>query len=174
MTDNDAFIASIREHPDDDVRRLIYADWLEEHDEAAKGEYLRIVHALMTLPEEDSKREGLISRLLVISESVEAEWREAVGRRFDLVLEGWLANAATNVIRGLRTLAGFTLGVGQGVAHAQPRPLRLQTNRLREELEAFLNSINVNRFDLESPKSNMFRIVPTPLSPSALADASSE
>ena len=31
MTKQDAFLANIIEHPDDDAPRLIYAHWLEEH-----------------------------------------------------------------------------------------------------------------------------------------------
>ena len=30
MPVEDAFLADIRDHPDDDTPRLIYADWLEE------------------------------------------------------------------------------------------------------------------------------------------------
>jgi uncharacterized protein (TIGR02996 family) len=31
MTQDEAFLEAIREQPDDDAPRLIYADWLEEH-----------------------------------------------------------------------------------------------------------------------------------------------
>jgi uncharacterized protein (TIGR02996 family) len=41
MNDDRAFIQSIQEHPDDDSRRLVYADWLEERGDA-RGEYLRL------------------------------------------------------------------------------------------------------------------------------------
>jgi uncharacterized protein (TIGR02996 family) len=41
MNDNDAFLRAIREDPHDPGRRLVYADWLEEHGDP-KGEYLRV------------------------------------------------------------------------------------------------------------------------------------
>jgi uncharacterized protein (TIGR02996 family) len=36
-----AFIQDIKDHPDDDVPRLIFADWLEEHGDP-RGEFLRV------------------------------------------------------------------------------------------------------------------------------------
>jgi uncharacterized protein (TIGR02996 family) len=42
----DAFLRDIREHPDDDAVRLIYADWLEEHARSdadrARAEFIRV------------------------------------------------------------------------------------------------------------------------------------
>lgn len=37
-----AFLRSIIDKPDDDVRRLAYADWLDEHDEPARAELIRV------------------------------------------------------------------------------------------------------------------------------------
>jgi uncharacterized protein (TIGR02996 family) len=31
VSDEDALLAAIREHPDEDTPRLAYADWLDEH-----------------------------------------------------------------------------------------------------------------------------------------------
>ena len=33
MTRDEAFLADILEHPDDDAPRLVYADWLEEQED---------------------------------------------------------------------------------------------------------------------------------------------
>jgi uncharacterized protein (TIGR02996 family) len=38
MTDRDALLAAVRESPDDDLPRLIYADWLDEHSNALPEE----------------------------------------------------------------------------------------------------------------------------------------
>ena len=40
MNERDCFIRQICEQPDDDVRRLVFADWLEEHGEP-EGAVLR-------------------------------------------------------------------------------------------------------------------------------------
>lgn len=45
MTEHDAFIQAIVESPDDDGLRLIFADWLDEHDDP-RGEFIRIQCAL--------------------------------------------------------------------------------------------------------------------------------
>ncbi len=42
MSDCDALLAAILAHPDDDTPRLVYADWLDEHDEPDRAEFIRI------------------------------------------------------------------------------------------------------------------------------------
>ena len=42
MNEERAFVAAILERPDDDVTKLVYADWLEEQSDP-RGEYLRLM-----------------------------------------------------------------------------------------------------------------------------------
>ena len=42
MTHDDAFLQAILETPDDDTPRLIYADWLDEHGDVARAEFIRL------------------------------------------------------------------------------------------------------------------------------------
>src|SRR5207244_10968268 len=42
MSLQDAFLADIIADPDDDAVRLIYADWLMEHDQPERGEFIRL------------------------------------------------------------------------------------------------------------------------------------
>lgn len=42
MSDEDALIAAIIANPDEDTPRLVYADWLEEHGDAGRGEFIRL------------------------------------------------------------------------------------------------------------------------------------
>jgi uncharacterized protein (TIGR02996 family) len=46
MTDADALLAAVLAEPDDDGPRLVYADWLEEHGESARAEFVRTQLAL--------------------------------------------------------------------------------------------------------------------------------
>ena len=46
MSDEAAFLEVLKANPADDTARLVYADWLDEHDEPAKAEYLRLVARL--------------------------------------------------------------------------------------------------------------------------------
>lgn len=42
MDERAALLRAILEQPEDDTVRLVYADWLEEHDEAERGEFIRL------------------------------------------------------------------------------------------------------------------------------------
>lgn len=47
---NTAFLADILEHPDDDTPRLVYADWLEDHGEPQRAEFIRVQCELVARP----------------------------------------------------------------------------------------------------------------------------
>jgi uncharacterized protein (TIGR02996 family) len=53
--DHDPFVAAIHAEPDDDVPRLIYADWLDEHGDP-RGPFVRAQVALARLPVDDPQR----------------------------------------------------------------------------------------------------------------------
>src|SRR5262245_30371450 len=42
MTHDDAFLQDITSHPQDDTPRLIYADWLEEHGQPERAQFIRV------------------------------------------------------------------------------------------------------------------------------------
>jgi uncharacterized protein (TIGR02996 family) len=42
MTDREALLRAVCENPDDDLPRLVFADWLEEHDEPDRAEFIRL------------------------------------------------------------------------------------------------------------------------------------
>lgn len=70
MTHEAAFLAAIAEHPEDSVLRLVYADWLDEHDEPSKAAFLRAECAPQTSRD----------HLRRIAEPLSGEWLAAVGR----------------------------------------------------------------------------------------------
>jgi uncharacterized protein (TIGR02996 family) len=54
MSDEPALLAAIRAHPDEDTPRLMYADWLDEHGQPDRAEFIRLqcavaVHEAPTL-----------------------------------------------------------------------------------------------------------------------------
>src|SRR5262245_11888179 len=57
MTHDDPFVESIVEASDDDAPRLIYADWLEEHDDPDRAAFIPVQIELARLPEGDPRRE---------------------------------------------------------------------------------------------------------------------
>jgi uncharacterized protein (TIGR02996 family) len=57
--DEAALLASIREHPDDDARRLVYADWLDDHGDPQRAAFIRVQCRLAALDEDDPQRREL-------------------------------------------------------------------------------------------------------------------
>lgn len=51
MRDNEALFQTILENPDDDAPRLVYADWLEEHGDSARAEFIRVQCQMAVLNE---------------------------------------------------------------------------------------------------------------------------
>jgi uncharacterized protein (TIGR02996 family) len=62
MRERDALLAAICEAPDDDAPRRIFADWLDDHGETARAEFIRVQLRLAALNEEDPERETLVRR----------------------------------------------------------------------------------------------------------------
>jgi uncharacterized protein (TIGR02996 family) len=55
------FLEAICENPDDDVPRLVYADWLEERGDP-RGEFIRLQCTLASMPDDDERRWSLLAR----------------------------------------------------------------------------------------------------------------
>jgi uncharacterized protein (TIGR02996 family) len=52
----EAFLRAVVEQPDDDVLRLVYADWLDDQGDAERAEFIRLQVELARLPEGDAAR----------------------------------------------------------------------------------------------------------------------
>lgn len=46
MSDEDALLAAIAAHPEEDTPRLVYADWLDEHGQPIRAEFIRVQIAI--------------------------------------------------------------------------------------------------------------------------------
>src|SRR4051794_2171970 len=67
-------VQAIIESPEDDTLRLVYADWLDDHGEGARAEFIRLQSALARLPEDDGRREQYASREKELLEQHQEEW----------------------------------------------------------------------------------------------------
>jgi uncharacterized protein (TIGR02996 family) len=61
-----AFLQTIRESPDDDTPRLVYADWLEEHGDADRAEFIRLQIERSRLPGADPADRPLRNRAVAL------------------------------------------------------------------------------------------------------------
>jgi uncharacterized protein (TIGR02996 family) len=97
MSDEQALLAAIRAHPDDDAPRLIYADWLEERGDA-RGEFLRAECLLARHSPRHGEYPRLKARLRAIGLRLEVGWLALVSRApvwlepecFFFASQGWV------------------------------------------------------------------------------------
>jgi uncharacterized protein (TIGR02996 family) len=64
MSDADGLFRAIIDQPEDDVPRLVYADWLDEHGEPDRAAFIRAQCELARLPLEDERASELTARSL--------------------------------------------------------------------------------------------------------------
>ncbi len=79
MNHEQAFLQAIREAPDDDAPRLIYADWVEEQggaSRAARADFIRIQCRLAELSDDDLARDWLEDEAADLLAEHEAEWTD--------------------------------------------------------------------------------------------------
>jgi uncharacterized protein (TIGR02996 family) len=78
MADHSGFLEAINAEPDDDVPRLIYADWLEDHGEPERAEFIRVQCRAATLPWDD-ERDALEDRAEELLRNHEDQWLGSLG-----------------------------------------------------------------------------------------------
>lgn len=72
MSDEKALLAAIWEHPHEDTPRLMYADWLDEHDQAPRAELIRVQVELAGLSGDDPRYDALEAK----DETLLAAWQK--------------------------------------------------------------------------------------------------
>jgi uncharacterized protein (TIGR02996 family) len=82
MTEEQAFLTAILERPDDDATKLVYADWLEEHDDP-RCEFLRwmvkVRQERVVTPEQRQRHNELSAALAELRTQVWQAWRARRG-----------------------------------------------------------------------------------------------
>ena len=74
MTEDEAFLQDILAQPDDDTPRLVYADWLEDHGDPDRAEFIRVQCELDKLGEWDERWEELKQREQRALRGYRKEW----------------------------------------------------------------------------------------------------
>jgi uncharacterized protein (TIGR02996 family) len=74
MGERQAFFDAITAAPDDDGPRLVFADWLDEHGERERAEFIRVQCELARLPDDDKRAKDLRQRSQELQAEHEADW----------------------------------------------------------------------------------------------------
>jgi uncharacterized protein (TIGR02996 family) len=82
MNDERPFLQAILEQPNDDARKLAYADWLEERGDP-RGEYLRLMMKVrqerIVTPEQQQRHQELSAKLAELRTESRRPWSERSG-----------------------------------------------------------------------------------------------
>ena len=114
MTDGDALRRVILAEPDDDTPRLIYADWLEEHGDPNRADFIRVQIEHARLPRWDARQVRLQLHERELLAHYGARWR-----------------ADLPDIHGV-TWGEFRRGFIEPIARELPMEYALELNRLIE------------------------------------------
>src|SRR4051812_26632158 len=80
MSQASAFHQDIQEHPDDDTPRLVFADWLDDHGQHDRAEFIRVQVRLARTGEDDPGRQALEDEAEGLLARHEEEWAAPVAR----------------------------------------------------------------------------------------------
>ena len=80
----DAFLQTILDNPDDDMPRLVFADWLEEHGNP-RGAFIRLQCQRAKLTQHDPHWKAMLSEESALLKQFEAEWSKPILRYVEAV-----------------------------------------------------------------------------------------
>src|SRR5215470_11482605 len=78
MSPDEAFRRDILANPDDDAVRLIYADWLDEHGDRDRADFIRVQCRLAQLEDIDAEKIDLEDRAAELLAIHEGHWRNEI------------------------------------------------------------------------------------------------
>jgi uncharacterized protein (TIGR02996 family) len=84
---HEAFLRAVRENPDDDTARLVYADWLDEHGDPDRAEFIRVQCELAHGAVAEPRRNELKERESEILGAKWAEWTDPFRREFGVAFQ---------------------------------------------------------------------------------------
>jgi uncharacterized protein (TIGR02996 family) len=110
MATEAAFLRAILDAPDDDTPRLVYADWLDEHGDAARAEFIRAQCEAERLPEGEPRQVALTVRAGELLAAHGARWRQEIpawARRGSEFRRGFVAEVRCSAGQFLRSGGGL-------------------------------------------------------------------
>ncbi len=74
MNEREALLHAICENPDDDTPRLVFADWLQEHGEEDRAEFIRVQCEAAKLGAKDGRQKELLRRASELQKQFGKKW----------------------------------------------------------------------------------------------------
>jgi len=108
MTDGDDLYRAVLDSPEDDAPRLIYADWLDEHGQSERAEFIRVQCAMDRIPPGTARWRALAERSLRLERNRRAIWTGPVHER---VLDAEFCRGFVDAVR--LTIEQFTFAADQ-------------------------------------------------------------
>ena len=105
MSDEQSFLDVLAANPADDLTRLVYADWLDDHADR-RSHYLRLVCEVARLPEADILESPAADALLALNPVLDPDWQAAAGSRFEVALIEFSPQDRNLLIEALTRLLG--------------------------------------------------------------------
>src|SRR5215475_6482850 len=94
--DRDALLAAVAAQPDDDLPRLVYADWLDEHGDPDRAEFIRVQCAMARPPMTKAAFERWFSRSQELLTVHRERW---LGPLAEFVESSWFRRGFTHTIK---------------------------------------------------------------------------
>jgi uncharacterized protein (TIGR02996 family) len=74
-----AFLEDAKDNPEDDTPRLVLADWLEDHGDPDRAQFIRVQCRLARLPEDDPEWSSLADQESELSQRCHGAWLAEIG-----------------------------------------------------------------------------------------------
>jgi uncharacterized protein (TIGR02996 family) len=84
-SEEESFVQSVREAPQDEARRLVFADWLEERGDV-RADFLRIESRLRGMDARETAYPAATARGLELRDGIEVDWVDGLGWRVNALL----------------------------------------------------------------------------------------
>ncbi len=128
MSTEAALLRAIREMPDEDTPRLVYADYLDEEGDAARAEFIRVQVERTRLPERDPRRAALEDREHDLLAEHECAWLGVAADAMDGLAEWEFDRGFVNEVSANPY---FMLGPGSDLCASHPvRRWRVQGGQM--------------------------------------------
>jgi uncharacterized protein (TIGR02996 family) len=137
MTSDGDLLQALRERPQDDALRLVYADWLEEQGDSARAELFRVCQAMRQVPVFSDDYWRLKARRNELRPGCPADWLAATGcdgSRYDPIYRDGIPRDWKGRWRLIREFAERWHGLAMGDVGGHREEIREEEERLGRRL----------------------------------------